>query len=426
MTVLNIEEISPIEKKVEVEIPAGRVTSETHRLTGEYSREAEVPGFRPGKVPHSVIRARFSKELHEEVTKRLIADTFYGIAKEKQWEIVGEPRLDYVDPYLEGASLKYKAHFQIKPEIVLGEYRGLEIDDPKIEVNDTDVEAMIERLRDQASHYRVESGRALEDGDFAVIEMTTGGEDVAETTNSGHFRLGEETPLPELHDLLRGKKPGETVSFDKTYGDDANDERWRGKTIHHKVTLKEIRVQEKPDVTDEFAASVGGWETVEQMRTEIVGDIRAHRESEATRFRRDQIGEKLVALHPVDVPTAMIEKEINKSLNNYARYLASQGVDFDKEEIDWRKIAHDFRPESVKRAQRTLILEAIARKEGLVVSDLEVDAEIRSAARAQGREFADVKQHLKEDGGYEELRDSLSQDRALELVLREARIRSEG
>jgi len=121
----------------------------------------------------------------------------------------------------------------------------------------------------------------------------------------------------------------------------------------------------------------------------------------------------------------LIEREINKSLQNYARYLASQGVDFDKQEFDWKKIAYDLRPEAVKRAQRSLILEAIARKEGLIVSDVEVDAEIRTAARAQGREFADVKHHLQDDGGYEELRVSLSQDRALELLLREARKRNE-
>jgi trigger factor len=426
MTVLNIEEISPIEKKVEVEIPLDLIVREKNRLTSEYSRQAEVPGFRPGKVPHSVIRARFAKELHEELLKVLIHDTFYGIAREHGWQTVGEPRLDYSDPYAEGVPLKYKAHFQIKPTIELGEYRGLEIDDPKIEVSETDVEAMVERLREQASHYRVETERGLDEGDFAVIEIVSSGEGLEPKTDAGHFKMGEETPLPELHDLLRGKKGGESGSFEKAYGEDASQELWRGKTIRHDVLLKEIRVQEKPEVNDEFALSVGGWDTAEQMREAIAADIRRHRESEAERFRRDQIGDQLLAAHPFEVPTALIEEELNKSLNNYVRYLASQGVDLDKQEFDWKKIAKEMRPEAVKRAQRMLILEAIAKKENLTVSDVEVDAEIRVAARAQDREFADVKHHLKEEGDYEALRASMAQDKALDLVLREARVRQTG
>jgi trigger factor len=313
--------------------------------------------------------------------------------------------------------MKFKARFEVKPQIDLGEYRGLSIENPAIEVAENDVESMIERLRDQASHYRIEGERGLDDGDFAVIEIVSNGEGIETKTDSGHFRLGEDSPLPELHDALRGKKAGDTASFDKAYGEDANQEAWRGKTVHHDVTLKEIRVQEKPEVNDDFAKSVGGWESVEQMREAITADIRRHRETEALRFKRNQLSEQLLSAHAFDVPEALVEEELGKSLNNYARYLASQGVDLEKAELDWRKVGEEFRPEAVKRVKRTLILEAIARKEGIAVSDVEVDAEIRRAAREQEREFADVKHHLKHDGGYEALRASMAQEKAMELVL---------
>jgi trigger factor len=157
------------------------------------------------------------------------------------------------------------------------------------------------------------------------------------------------------------------------------------------------------------------------MREAIAADIRKHRETEATRFKRNQVGEQLLAAHEFGVPEALVEEELGKSLNNYARYLASQGVNLETAELDWRRIGEEFRPEAIKRVKRSLILEAIARKENLQVSDVEVDAEIRRAAREQDREFADVKHHLKHDGGYEALRASMAQDRALELVLRESR-----
>ena len=423
MTVLKYEDLSPIQKSIEVEIPADLISREANRVTNEFGRHAKVPGFRPGKVPASVVRTRFSKEIQEEVVQRVLGESFRSVIREKGLEPVGDPHLEHLDPFIEGAPMKFKARFEVKPHIDLGEYRGLDVDDPKIEVTDTDVEAMIERLRDQASAYRVETERGLDDGDFAVIDIVSNGEGIETKTDSGHFKLGEDTPLPELHDALRGKKAGDTASFDKEYGEDANQEAWRGKTIHHDVTLREIRVQEKPEIGDEFAKSVGGWDSVEQMREAIAADIRRHREMEALRLKRSQIGEKLIAAHEFDVPEALVEEELGKSLNNYARYLAAQGVDLEKAELDWRKIGEEFRPEAVKRVKRSLILEAIARKEEITISDVEVDAEIRRAAKEQGREFADVKHHLKDDGGYEALRASMAQERALELVLRESRTR---
>jgi trigger factor len=423
MTVLNFEDLSPVAKSVEVEIPADLISTEARRVTGEFARQAKVPGFRPGKIPQSVVRNRFAKEIQEEVVQRVLGESFRQVIEEKGLDLVGEPHLEHVDPFIDGAPMKYKARFEVKPTIELRDYRGLEVEEPKIEVTDTDVDAMIERLRDQASHYRAETGRGLEEGDFGVIEIVSTTEDGATKTDAGHFKLGEETPLPELHDALRNKQAGEVASFDKEYGEDATQEEWRGKKVHHDVTLKEIRVQEKPEVDDAFANSVGGFETVAVMREKIGEDIRRHREVEAQRFKRTQIGDALLAQHEFDVPETLVEDELGKSLNNYARYLAAQGVDIQNAEIDWRSLGENFRPEAVKRVKRSLILEAIAKQEKLVVSDVEVDAEIRRAATEQDREFADVKHHLRHDGGYEALRASIAQDRALELVLRESRTR---
>lgn len=421
MTVLSFEDHSPVSKSVEVEIPADLITSESRRVAGEFGKAAKVPGFRPGKVPASVVRTRFAKEIEEEVVSRLLGQTFRDVMKEKGLEPVGEPQLEHIDALIEGAPMKFKARFEVKPQIELGEYRGLEIEEPKIEITDTDVDAMIERLRGSMSHLRPVTDRGAQDGDVATIELTSTTEGGEPSTRSGEITLGEESPLPELHEKLQGKQPEETISFDRAFGEDTENEEWRGKNVHFDVTLKALATRELPEVTDDFASSVGGWDTAEQMREVIAADIRKHREAEAVRFKRNQVGEQLLAKHTFDVPETLVEDELGKSLNNYARYLASQGVNLETAEIDWRKLGEDFRPEAVKRVKRSLILEAIARKENLSVSDVEVDAEIRRAANEQGRDFAEVKHHLKHEGGYEALRQSLSQDRALELVLRESK-----
>jgi len=421
---LNYEDLSPVKKAIEVEIPADRLSNEAKRVTNEFARQARLPGFRPGRVPVNVVRKQFAKEIQEEVMSRILPATFREAIEEKGLEPVGDPQLEHLDPFIEGAPVKYKANFEVKPQINLGEYKGIEVDDQKIEVGDNDVDDMIERLREQASAYRPETERAAQDGDYAVVDIVSTAEGMELKRDSGHIKIGEETPLSELHDVIRGKRAGESGVAEKTYGEDAANEAFRNKTVRHEVTLKEIRVQEKPEVNDEFAKSFGGWENVEQMREAISADIRKHKELDVIRAKRNQVGEALLDRHSFDVPEALVEEELGKSLNNYARFLASQGVDLEKAELDWRKLGEDFRPEAVQRVKRGLILEAIARKEGQVISDVEVDAEIRRAAREQERDFAEVKHRLKHDGGYEALRNSLLQEKALELVLREAKARS--
>lgn len=424
MSILNFEDISPIQKLVEVEIPADLITREANKVTNEFGRQASVPGFRPGKIPMSVVRNRFAKEIQDEVVSRVLGQSFREVIQEKGLEPVGEPKLEHLDPFIDGAPMKYKARFEVKPHIELGQYRGLEVEDPKIEISENDVEAMVERLRLSVSHLRPVVDRGAEDGDVAMIEITSTPEGGEPNTQSGEMTIGEEGPLPQLQEALQGMKPeDEPRSFDRTFGDEAVREEWQNKTVHFEVALKALAIREKPDVTDELAKSVGGWDTVDQMREAIGADIRKHREAEALRFKRSQVGERLLAAHEFEVPEALVEEELVKSLNNYARYLTSQGVNLETAEIDWQKMGEEFRPEAVKRVKRGLILEAIARKENVTVSDVEIDAEIRRAAREQDREFADVKHHLKHDGGYEALRSSMEQDRALELVLREAAIK---
>jgi trigger factor len=160
------------------------------------------------------------------------------------------------------------------------------------------------------------------------------------------------------------------------------------------------------------------------MREQIRADIQRHREAEALREKRSQVGEHLLKTHDFEVPDVLVEEELGKSLNNYARYLASQGIDLERAQIDWTKMRDDFKPEAVKRVKRSLVLEAIARKEEIQAADVEVDAEIRRAANEQERDFAEVRHRLKHDGGYEALRASLAQEKALDWLLKEATVRT--
>jgi ATP-dependent Clp protease protease subunit len=275
MTVLTYEDISPIQKLVEVEIPADLISREANRVTSEFGRQAKVPGFRPGKIPLSVVRNRFAKEIQDEVVSRVLGESFRSVVQEKGLEPVGEPKLEHLDPFIDGAPMKFKARFEVKPQIDLGEYRGLEIEEPKIEVSETDIEAMVERLRLSVSHLRPVVDRGAEDGDVAMIEITSTPEGGEPDTQSGEMTIGEEGPLPQLQETLQGMTPEDAPrSFDRTFAEEAVRDEWKNKAVHFEVALKALAIREKPEVTDELAKSVGGWETVDQMREAIGADIR--------------------------------------------------------------------------------------------------------------------------------------------------------
>lgn len=423
---INFRDLSPVRKEVEIEIPTEAVQNELKNVTGEFARQARIPGFRKGKVPVNIVRSRFQKEIQQEVLDRLLPRTFQEAISEKGLHPVGNPALKSVDTLEQGKPIRYRAEFEIKPRIDLQGYRGIEITQPSLEVGEVDIDQMVERLREQASSFRPVTDRPAADGDFVVLDVVSSGEGVETRRVEGYqVQLGEAAPLPELVEAVRGKQPVEVIRFDKTYAEDAPNQDVRGKTMHYEVTLKEVRLLEKPELSEEFARSTGFGDTIEAMRARLAEDLKRHREHEATKSKRNQLGEKLIGLHQLELPETLVDEELGRAMREYARFLASQGVDLEKAEIDWMKIRQEFRPEAEKRVKRGLILEAIARQENLVPADLEVDSEIRKAAAGANREFAELRRRLREDGGYEELRVSLMQEKALDLVLREAKVSGE-
>ncbi|HXI11414.1 MAG TPA: trigger factor [Thermoanaerobaculia bacterium] len=415
---IDYRELSSVKRLVEVEIPSEAVSSEIKKVASDFGRQARIPGFRAGKVPQKVVKNRFMKEIQEEVVDRLLPRFFQQAVTEKKEAAIGNPDLKRMDPLVEGQPLTFVAEFEIKPTVELAEYKGIEIREPSVEVGEADIDQILERYREQSSFYRPVHNRPAEKDDIVVIDLISTADGMeTQRSEDGHIKVGEASPIPELHEAILGKLPDDRFSFEKEYGDDVPSESFRGRTVRHEVTINEIRVQEKPELSDQFAKSVGTWDSLEEMRAKVGDDLKRHREQEAIRNKRDQLGEVLLSRHQFEVPDVMVEDELGKSLQNYARYLASQQVDLEKAGIDWMSVRKEFRPEAVKRVKRGLILDEIAKREGLVVSDLEVDAEIRKAAHEGRREFADVKHHLKHDGGYESLRLSLSEERALAMLL---------
>jgi len=421
---IDYKEVSPVKKTVEIEVPSDAIGEEIRKVTGEYGKQARIPGFRAGKVPTHIVRSRFLKEIHEEVLDRVVPRFFREAVDEKSWSPVGSPTLKRIDSLVEGSPLKFEAEFEVKPVIDVGNYRGLPVDTASPEVSESEIDEMVEKLRAQAGSFRTETERGVEKNDLVVLDIVSSVEGLeTKRSEDAHVQIGEETPLPELHETLMGRKASETFAFEKSYPEDVENESLRGKTVHYEGIVKEIRVRVLPDVTDDFAKSTGGWDSVTAMREKVREDMQKHKERDLLRARKQQLTDGLIERHDFPVPDSLVEEELVKALQHYARFLASQGVDLEKAQIDWEKIRDDFRPDAVKRVKRALLLEEIARRENLVVSEVEVDAEIRQAAQSNNRDFAEVRHRLRHDGGYESLRLSLLQEKGLDFLLAESKPR---
>jgi len=420
---IEYKDLSSVRKQVEVEIPAERISSKLGEVTEEFSRHVKLPGFRPGKAPKAMVRTRFAKDIQDEVLDRLLPEFFHDAIREKSVEPLSDPVLRDVGTLLEGQPLKFVAEFEIKPEFDLADYSGLEVTVPVVEVTPAEVDDVIENLRMRSATFRPVEDRGAERGDWVSVDIEATGEGVETRKTEGYeFELGDGAPLPEIVDALMGKKSGDHVEFEKAWDDEAPNEEVRGKTMTYAVDLRELRILEKPEVDDAFASGLG-WSTAPEMREAIDADLRRHKEHDVESSKRRQIGDKLNELHELEVPESLVEDELVRALRNYASYLAQRGVDVERAELDWEKMREDFRPESVERAKRGLILEAIADKENLDVGNAEIDAQIRRMA--SNDDFAETKARLRRDGGYDKIRRALRVDKALEHVLGLAEVKTE-
>lgn len=419
---VEFKDVSSVKKVVGVEIPADVLGKEVTRVSKQFASQARIPGFRKGKIPMPVVRRRFESDIKSEVLERLLPIYFREAMEEKGLEPIGNPELTHVGDLVDGAPLRFDAEFEIRPEVELGKYKGLEAEGMSIEVNSEEVDKTLERIRDQGATMRPITDRPAQEGDYVVVDIVSSGEEVERSTTDGYYvHISDDAPLPELREAVTGKSPGDEVSFDKTWDDEAPNEDVRGKTVHYDITIKEIQLREMPELDDAFAKSTGWAESVEELRTKVESDLKTHKEQEAKQTVRKQLGDQLVAAHEFEVPEALVLDESAHALRNYARMLSQQGIDPEQANVDWEKLRDDFRPEALKRVKLSTILNAVAKKENLEATDEEVDEEIRKGVYNQ-TEFASLKRRLLEDGTYADLRRHVIEEKAFDLVASEAKI----
>jgi trigger factor len=384
-----------------------------------------MPGFRKGHAPESLVKKRFSEEIRGDVLEALLPDAVASAVEEQSLDVLGRPRIAELKWDPPGA-IRFSARLDIKPTVEPPEWRGIPVEDVPVEPSEEEVAGVIDRLREGNAEFHPVEGRPSAKGDYAVADVAGTFVEILEPgQNPRSFRdekltleIGHADSMAEINDALLGVLPGQTRSFRKSFPEDFPNEEFRGKTVDYEVTLAALKEKKLPAADDDFAGLVAEGETLESLRERVRGSLRAEREAERRRRHRHAILDQLLSRVEVPAPEALVESETESALRDYARYLAANGVD--PQQADWQKLGEEARPGAERRVREYLLIDAIARRENVEVSETEVEAEFKRAAARRGVDPANLREQMAKADGLRALRDEIRLSKTLDMMIDKA------
>ena len=427
MVVLNALEETPTRTTLEIEVPAEQVEEAFRSVTRAYVARAAIPGFRKGHAPEPVVQKRFSQEIRDEVLDRVLPGAVASAIEEKKLSILGRPRVEELQWQPPGP-IRFTTRLDLRPAVDPGEYRGVPVTDEPVEPKEEDVAKVLDSLREGHAEFHPIEGRRAQAKDYAVVDVAGSFVEIlAPGQNPRTFRdekltleIGHPDSMSEINETLLGAAPGETRRFRKSFPDEFGNEEFRGKTVDYELTLVALKEKRLPPLDDEFAKLVSADDTVESLRDKARAGLRREKEAERRRHLRRSILDALLSRSDVPAPEVLVESEITAALSDYARYLAANQVD--PKTADWEKLQQDARPGAERRVKEYLLLDEIARREGITVSETELEAEFKRAAARRGVDPAELRERMARSDGLEALRDEMRLARAVDVLISSAKV----
>jgi trigger factor len=414
-----------IKREISVEIPAADVARETESQILRYQKSARLPGFRAGHVPASIIKQRFGEDLKSDVAEALIPKYFQREAEKQGLIPVSQPRVTDLHMH-DGEPLRFKASFEILPEIQVEGYKELRADKPEITVAAEEIEQALNNVREQHATYATIENRPLAEGDFAQASMDgkpKDGKDVADAkANPVHMddvliEIGGKNTVPEFTQNLTGASAGDERAFDVSYPEDIPDKRLAGKTFVYKVKIHGIKQKSLPELNDDFAKELGEFSSLDQVRKQIRENMQAERQHDAEREAKDKLVAELVKRNEFEVPESLVDRQIDLRLERGLRALAAQGMKMeDLKKMDLPRLRAGQRDQAVNDVKSSLLLERIADLEKIEVSDEEVNREIESLAQQSKQTSEAVRVRLTQDGGLDRIRNRIRSEKTLNFL----------
>ena len=407
---------------LEISIPVEEVESETSRVVDSVQKRAKLPGFRPGKAPASIIRKQFAGDIRQQVLENLIPTHLQKQLEVENLNPVGTPDITDIH-FHDFAPLKFKATFEVIPEIQLGEYTDLEVPYLDPEVTDADISKRIDEIREQKAQYINIDPRPVEDGDHAVVslESMAGVEGEPVKTDEMVLEIGAKDTFPAITENLRGMSPGDEKEFDVSYPADYGSETLAGRTVKFHAVLKGLRRKELPELDDEFAQELGDYRTVDELKEAIRKAIFGQRQYEAQQKAKDKLVDKLVDAHEFPVPEAFVERQIRNRVEQSLRAMAEQGIDPRELKLDWEKVKESQRGKAIREVKASLLLGKVSERESIHATRDEVDAEVEKVARQQRKPVAAIHMEFEKDGTLGRIASHIQTEKTLNFLFERAR-----
>ena len=417
------ETSSSTRREIEVEIPAEEVTRETASVIQKYQKLARLPGFRRGHVPASIIRQRFAEDLKSDVVEALVPRYFRKQAEKQGLVPVSQPRV--TDLHLqENQPLRFKASFEVMPEIKVEGYKELRAEKAEAAVTDDEVEQSLNGLREQHATFSAVEGRTLADGDFAQVSLDgqpKDGEGKPVHMDDVLVEIAGKDTMPEFTEHLRGASAGDQRVFDVVYAQDATEQRLAGKTFTYTVNVQSLKQKSVPELNDQFAAELGEFKNLAEVRQRIRERMEAERKHAAEHEAKDKMVAELVKRSEFEVPDALVERQIDVRLERGLRALAAQGMKAeDLKKMDLNRLRVGQREQALHEVKASLLLDRIALEEKIAVSDEEIDREIDALAKQSKQTPEAIRARLTRDGALDRIRNRIRNEKTLDFLYRQS------
>jgi trigger factor len=408
-------------RELAIEIPAAEVQRETAAVIEKYSKLARIPGFRKGKVPTGVIKTRFAEEIRSEVVEALIPRAFRAEVEKQKLEPVSQPQVTDLKME-EGEPLRFKAAFDVLPDIEVSGYQEIRPEQPDVSVSDDEVTAALNQLREQGATYQTVDDRVLAAGDFAEVSFSgqTKDDAAAQPINVDEVlvEIGGDNTVKQFSEQLAGAKAGEERTFDVSYPEDFGDQRLAGKTVTYNVKVKSVKQKDMPGLNDDFAKEVGDFAGIDALRAQLRENLEHEKKHRAEHEVREKVLEQLVAKNDFPVPDSLVERAVDARLERGLRALAMQGMRTeDMRKLDFQRLRAGQREAALREVKASLILDKIAEQEKIDVSDDDLEKEISALATQAKQPPETVRARLTKEGALDRIRDRIRNEKALEFLL---------
>ena len=424
---VQVENLEKNTAKLTIEVPAEKFEEAVQHSYNKNKGKFNIPGFRKGKAPFNMIKKMYGVGVfYEDAVDEVIDASYPDAAKESGLEIVSRPSIS-IEEIEEGKDFVYTAVVAVKPEVTLGEYKGVEVQKTKSEVTEEDIETEIKRAREKNSRLITVEDRGIEDGDQVTIDFdgsVDGKRFEGGKAEDYPLTIGSHTFIDNFEEQLIGKTTGEECEVNVTFPAEYHVEELKNKPAVFKVKVKEIQRKELPEANDDFASEVSDFDTMEEYKKDLTEKLQAEKIEAAKTADEDKVVAKVIENATMEIPDQMVEEQVNGMVNDYARRLESQGISF-KQYVEItgmtaEKIGEQMKPQAIKRIQTRLVLEAVVKAENIQADDAAVEEQFDKMAE----DFKMDKEQIKGMFGEEQmaqLKEDLAVQKAIDFLVAEAK-----